>query len=257
VRLEGIDDGIAHLGQDSSWLGLIESEDTLDFRNLGGGGVWSAEGGPIVDDESSSDDLTSSVDGSGDDWNLEEGRKLILLLNGGSWMDQSSLIGEVTVGSDQDILSNSLTENLNIQNISDDLLSLSVNIRMDQSDVIVTGDDVSEGGQALLNTLNDDGVWESVTDVLELLVRGGVWQQKSVSVSDTEATDDASSGNGGTAKWDVVSELGLEGTEMLSGGSEGKDTVAVGQSGEDSNLSAILVLNSDCHVICFVWWFGG
>lgn len=59
-------------------------------------------------------------------------------------MDNSSLVGECHVGSDQDVVGNCLTENFDAENISDDLLGFALNIWVDKCNMVVTDDYVSE-----------------------------------------------------------------------------------------------------------------
>ncbi len=42
--------------------------------------------------------------------------------------------------------------------------------RMNQSDIIVTGDNVAERGKSFLNALDPDGVRKRITNVLEFLI---------------------------------------------------------------------------------------
>lgn len=53
---------------------------------------------------------------------------------------------------------------------------------MDQRHVVVAGDDVPEGGQALLHPLDADSLRQTVPDVLQLLVGGVVGHQQAVTV---------------------------------------------------------------------------
>lgn len=87
--------------------------------------------------------------------------------------DLTYLVSKGTVTSNKNISSDSLSEHLDLEGIGNDLLSLSVNIGMDKRNVVVTGDDVSEGGETLLYTLNSNGRGKRVSQVLQLLVGGG------------------------------------------------------------------------------------
>jgi hypothetical protein len=44
---------------------------------------------------------------------------------------------------------------------------------VDQGDVVVRADDIAEGGEALFDALDFDGVWKRVAQVLQFLVRCG------------------------------------------------------------------------------------
>lgn len=58
-----------------------------------------------------------------------------------------------------------------------------VKVGVHQRYVVVTGDDVAESRQTLLNSLDPHGVWEAVSDVLQLLVCGVVGHQEAVTVT--------------------------------------------------------------------------
>jgi hypothetical protein len=60
--------------------GLTES--SFNNRNFSGGSVETGECAPIVDDETGTDDFRSSVDGSGDEGNLEQGREFVEFRSG-------------------------------------------------------------------------------------------------------------------------------------------------------------------------------
>ncbi len=62
-------------------------------------------------------------------------------------------------------------------------LSHPVEVGVDQRDVVVAGDDVTEGRQPLLHSLDPHSVWQTVSDVLQLLVCRVVWHQKTVTVT--------------------------------------------------------------------------
>lgn len=64
-----------------------------------------------------------------------------------------------------------------------------VEIWMHECDVVVTGDDVAQGRQPLLHPLDAHCVWQAVSDVLQLLIRRVVRNQKTVTISYTEQED--------------------------------------------------------------------
>lgn len=111
---------------------------------------------------------------------------------------------------------------------------------MDQSHVVVAGDDVPQSGEPLLHPLDLDRVRQRVPDVLQLLVSRVVgnqepvavtWRQQSggvtltresssraeelpertgVSLTDTQPADDATAGDGGVNHRDGFRQLPLE-----------------------------------------------
>lgn len=61
-------------------------------------------------------------------------------------------------------------------------LSHPVEVRVDQRYVVVAGDDVAESRQPLLHPLDLHCVWQTVSDVLQLLVCRVVGHQEAVTV---------------------------------------------------------------------------
>lgn len=61
-------------------------------------------------------------------------------------------------------------------------LSHPVEVGVDQRHVVVAGDDVAESRQPLLHSLDPDCVWQTVSDVLQLLVCRVVGHQKTVTI---------------------------------------------------------------------------
>jgi hypothetical protein len=89
-------------------------------------------------------------------------------------MDESTLIRDRTITAHKDVISDRLPEHLDLEDIGDDLLCLSVNVGVDERDVVVTCDDVAESWQTLFDSLDRYGIWEGVAEVLEFLV-GCCW----------------------------------------------------------------------------------
>jgi hypothetical protein len=54
---------------------------------------------------------------------------------------------------------------------------------VDERDVIIAADDVSECRQTFFDALYLDGVWNGVSDVLELLVGGGGGEEETLAVT--------------------------------------------------------------------------
>lgn len=98
-------------------------------------------------------------------------------------MDETSLVAERTVRSDEHVAGDRLTEDLDLEHVGDDLLRLPVNVRVDEGHVVVARDHVPERGQSLLDSLDGDRRGERVSQVLQLLVGRRVGKEESVSVS--------------------------------------------------------------------------
>lgn len=66
-----VDERVSHAGGDGGGLCRVaESEDALDDRQLGAGGVQAAERAPVVDHHPRRDHLTASVHRAGHEGNL-------------------------------------------------------------------------------------------------------------------------------------------------------------------------------------------
>lgn len=61
-------------------------------------------------------------------------------------MNESSLIRDGTITSDEDIIGNRLSEDFDFQHVGDNLLSFAIDVWVYEGDVVVTRDDVPEGG---------------------------------------------------------------------------------------------------------------
>ena len=85
-------------------------------------------------------------------------------------MDESSLVCDGAIASDEDVIGDRLSEDLDLEYIGDDFLGLTVNVGMYEGDVVVARNNVSERRQSLLYTLYRDAIWEGIAEVLELLV---------------------------------------------------------------------------------------
>ena len=229
-------------------LTAVTDKDALNDSNLGGGGLETAEDGPVVGDYSGADSGVTTVDGTGDDGDLEEGRDLIHIGDGGTGVDDASEVGDDGVGADQGVLGDGGTEGLDLEGIADNLLGLAAEIGVDQADVIVADAAVTEGGEALLDAGQLDVVGEGVTEVLELLIGADGGHDEAVTVTNAEATNDAGGTNGGVDHRDVASKLLLEdGVEVLAGSTGGDEAVRVGEAAEDTDVIGGLEAGTESH----------
>jgi hypothetical protein len=102
--------------------------------------------------------------------NLEQTAELILILDARLRVYEATLVGNRTVGANKDVIGDGLAEYLHFEHISNDFFSLTIDVRMDECDIVIACDHVSEGGETLLDTLDRDSIGERVTEVLQLLV---------------------------------------------------------------------------------------
>jgi hypothetical protein len=56
---------------------------------------------------------------------------------------KSSLICDRTIASDEDVVCNGLSEDLDFEDVCDDLLCLAVNVRVDEGDIVVACYDIA------------------------------------------------------------------------------------------------------------------
>ena len=98
-------------------------------------------------------------------------------------MDKTALVGDSAIASHKDVISDRLSENLDLEHVGNDLLRLAINVWVHKRDVIVACDDVTERREPLLYYLDRDGVRQRVPEVLELLVGGGRWDKQAMTVA--------------------------------------------------------------------------
>lgn len=243
-----LDESISELIADARRRSLLSKlENRLDNGKFSGGGVETAECYPIVDDHSSTDELGSSIDRSSDDWNLEQRGELSLCLWWSTGGHEASVRAECTVTADKRVLSETDTEHFDFQDFYEGLLSLCADFGMNNSHMVITSDDVSQSGETLIDTTNGDFVWKGVSEMLKFLVCGGVWNEKSVAVSNCESSDDSGRVDGGVNDRDQVAEFGLQNTVEILGATDADKAVTVGERAEDADVVGSFVVNAKSH----------
>jgi hypothetical protein len=85
---------------------------------------------------------------------------------------EASLVGYSAITADEDVIGNGLAEYFYFEDVCDDFFGFAVEIGVDEGYVVVACDDVAQGGETFLHTLDRDGVGEAVPEVLEFLVGG-------------------------------------------------------------------------------------
>ena len=68
-------------------------------------------------------------------------------------MDKSTLICDCTIRADEDVIRDRLAEDLDLEDVRDDLLRLTINVRVHQRDVVITGDHVTERRESFFDAL--------------------------------------------------------------------------------------------------------
>merc|ERR1711976_805959 len=107
-------------------------------------------------------------------------------------MDHAALVCEFRVRTHQGLSSHGLSEDLDAKDVADDLLGFPVRVGVDQGNVIVGGNDVSQRTEALLDALDDYGIGERISQVLEFLVGSRVGDEQSTHVSNGGSTKNPS-----------------------------------------------------------------
>jgi hypothetical protein len=119
------------------------------------------EGDVLIDTESCTDDITSTIYRSTSQRNLQQRRQLLLILNRRSRMYlktkstpignltmihgsyESTLVTEGTVTSHTNISSNSLSKHFHTKNIPNNLLRLPLNVGMYEGYIVIARDDIA------------------------------------------------------------------------------------------------------------------
>lgn len=155
-------------------------------------------------------------------------------------MHHTALVRKDAVRSHEGVAGNGLTEDLNAKNVGDDVLSLAIKVCVHESDVVVGCNAVSESGQTLLNTLHNNSVRKSVTDVLQLTVRASAGKQKAVAVTNADTANKAAASDGSVDHRDLIRELGLEDRVKSFGSTLTHESVGIGDAGPAANLLVVL-----------------
>ena len=129
----------------------------------------------------------------------------------------------------------------------DNLLGLLAHFGVDEGNVVVDGDAVSERGEALLHTLDTHGIGEGIADVLELLVGGGGREEESVSVADTHTANHSAVGYAHRHNRDVLGQLLLEHRVEVRACAQRHQTVRVRQLRKHTNVITRLKPCSQSH----------
>jgi hypothetical protein len=101
-------------------------------------------------------------------------------------------------------------EDLDLEDVHDDLLHLTVDVRVYEHDMNIAHNNIAKRRETLLDTLEGDSIWEGVADVLELLVRHRRGYKEPVVVAGGKTANDACAANGGVHNRDDFAELPLE-----------------------------------------------
>jgi hypothetical protein len=230
-------------------------EDALDECQLRRRRCETTEGGPVVDDKSRTNGRITTVDRAGNARHLHERRNLVHILDRRLRVNKNALVARDGVRANERVLSDASAEGLHAEHITDDFLGFAGDVGVDEGDVVVAADAVSEGRETLLDALDLDGVGQRVSNVLQFLVGGDGGQEQAVLVAGDEAADGAGLADGDVDDGNVVGELLLEdGVEVLRR-AEGTEAVGVGELGEDTNVVGGFEASTESHFSDLIFFF--
>jgi hypothetical protein len=206
---------------------VLKVEDRLDNSKLGSGSVETAESSPIIDNHTRTNNIGTTVHSTSGDGNLEEDRELMLLLNRGLGVNDSTLIAKRAVGANKHVLGNRLTEDFDTKHILDDILSSLIDIRVNKSNVIVTNNTVTESRQLIFDSSKLNVIRKSIAKELELLISGSGRNKKTVLVAGSQTTNDTGTSNSAVNDGDDTTELSLEDAIEVLGATRSDKAIAV------------------------------
>ena len=243
--VETLHHGILHVGVDVARpVAVAQAEHALDNRQLRRRGIQTRHRQPVIDNHAGANNLAAAVYRARDQRHLQQRRQLVLVLDTRLGMHQTALVAQAHVRAHKHIVRDRLAEHLHPQDVGNDFLRLALEVRVDEGNVVVGGNDVAEGREALLDALDAHAVGERVAQVLQLLVRGGGGDEQALAVAGGEAADDAGARDGGADNGDDVGELGLEDAVKVFAGALGDEGVRVGEGGEDADPGGMKSVSS-------------
>lgn len=74
-------------------------------------------------------------------------------------MHEGALVGDGGVGAYEDVVCDGLAEDFDFEDVGNDLFGFSVDVWVDEGDIVVAGDDVAQSTESLFNALQCDRVW--------------------------------------------------------------------------------------------------
>lgn len=164
--VEALDDALlvgVHSGVQSTWTAFTESEDTLNDTQLGRRGVHARHGQPVVDNHARADDGTAAIDAARHERHLQQGTEFVLVLDARLRVHNAALVREGHVRARQDVSGDRLSKHLHAECVCDDFFRLSLQVRVDEGNVVVGGDHVAQRRKSLLDPLNLDSVRECIS----------------------------------------------------------------------------------------------
>jgi hypothetical protein len=133
---------------------------------------------------------------------------------------------------------------LDLEDVCNDFLHLTVDIGVHKCDVVVARDNVAECREVFFNMLKGDSIWEGVAEVLQLLVCRRQWHKEPMAVASGEMANNAHATDGGVHDRDDLTELCLECRVEVGAALNGDETVRICEFGENANIAAVFELET-------------
>jgi len=163
-------------------------------------------------------------------------------------VNEASVIGERAIRADEGLACDSCPIGFDLEHVLDDLFGVFVQFGVDEGDVVVASNDISEGAEPFFDSLNFDGVGETVSKDLKFHVGGHHGDDQSVLVGGDKSADSLGVSDRGVHHGHVDSELFLEDRVEVLGPTRSDQAVGVGEFGEASNFIGVFKVASICHV---------
>jgi hypothetical protein len=226
----------------------LQFEDALNDTNFGGSGIQTTERAPVVDHETGTDDVRTSVDSTRHQRDLEQRAQFIEILDSGTGVNQASLVSDLAVRANQGVTSNRLAKHFNAKHIRYYVLGVSVQVGVHQGHVVVADDAVAQGGQTLLDSLDDNAIRYRVSQVHELVISCRARHKETSLVADSHSPNKSTTIDGGVNNGDVLGQLLFEYTVKVLTSTNCAQGIRIGNIGEDTDFIRVLELTTSSHI---------
>jgi hypothetical protein len=180
-------------------IALAEPKHRLNNRQLSRSRVEPSHRHPVIDYHARAYNRASTIHTTGHKRDLQQTRKLVLVLDARLGMHNAALVAQRHVAAREHIIRNRLPEDLDAQRVCYYLLRLALNVRVYEGHVVVATYHVAERGEALFYPLDLDAVWYRVAQVLQFLVRRRGRDEQAALVARGQAADYPCAGDCGVA----------------------------------------------------------
>mmetsp|Transcript_1507 Transcript_1507/g.9262 ORF Transcript_1507/g.9262 Transcript_1507/m.9262 type:complete len:622 (-) Transcript_1507:158-2023(-) len=208
---QGVDERIFEFGEYALGGHVSELEDAFDDGDFRGGGVQSTESRPIVGHQSCAHHIAPSIDGACHEGYLQQGGEFVHVFEGRFGMHDAAFVGEPAVGAGEYFARDGLSEHFDAQHVGHEFFGFTIHVGMDECDVIVACDAVSQRREPFVDPLHHHVFRQGVPHVHQLLIRGGVGHQQPVFVSHGQPAHQSRAGHRRLHHRHVLAQLSFEG----------------------------------------------